>query len=91
MHGDAHPGNLYFRNGAAGLLDWQAVRRGHPGRELAYTLATCMTTLDRQAAERDLLDVYRARWPPRAVRRSIATTCGSAVPPGRAVRLHRRR
>ncbi|MFN6554881.1 phosphotransferase [Mycolicibacterium septicum] len=59
MHGDAHPGNLFFRNGEAGLLDWQAVRRGHPGRELAYTLVTCMTTADRQAAERDLLDEYR--------------------------------
>lgn len=59
MHGDAHPGNLFFRNNEAGLLDWQAVRRGHPGRELAYTLVTCMTTADRQAAERDLLDEYR--------------------------------
>ncbi len=59
MHGDAHPGNLYFRNGAAGLLDWQAVRRGHPGRELAYTLVTSMTTADRQAGERELLDEYR--------------------------------
>jgi hypothetical protein len=59
MHGDAHPGNLYFRNGAAGLLDWQAVRRGHPGRELAYTLVTSMTTADRQASERELLDEYR--------------------------------
>jgi Phosphotransferase enzyme family len=59
MHGDAHPGNVYFRNGAAGLLDWQAVRRGHPGRELAYTLVTSMTTADRQASERDLLDEYR--------------------------------
>lgn len=59
MHGDAHPGNLFFRDGEAGLLDWQAVRRGHPGRELAYTLVTCMTTADRQAAERDLLDEYR--------------------------------
>jgi Phosphotransferase enzyme family len=59
MHGDAHPGNVYFRNGAAGLLDWQAVRRGHPGRELAYTLVTSMTTADRQAGERDLLDEYR--------------------------------
>jgi hypothetical protein len=59
MHGDAHPGNVYFRNGEAGLLDWQAVRRGHPGRELAYTLVTCMTTADRQASERDLLDDYR--------------------------------
>ncbi|MBU8822557.1 phosphotransferase [Mycolicibacterium goodii] len=59
MHGDAHPGNLFFRNGEAGLLDWQAVRRGHPGRELAYTLITSMTTTDRQAAERDLLEEYR--------------------------------
>ena len=59
MHGDAHPGNVYFRNGAAGLLDWQAVRRGHPGRELAYTLVTSMTTADRQASERELLDEYR--------------------------------
>src|SRR4029077_2675645 len=36
MHGDAHPVNVYFRDGKAGLLDWQAVRRGHPARELAY-------------------------------------------------------
>ena len=59
MHGDAHPGNTYFRNGEAGLLDWQAVRRGHPGRE-AYTLVTSMTTADRQACERELLDYRRA-------------------------------
>lgn len=58
-HGDAHPGNLYFRNGQAGLLDWQFVRRGHPGRELAYTLITGMTTADRQAHQRELLEVYR--------------------------------
>ncbi|MGA9488960.1 MAG: phosphotransferase [Mycobacterium sp.] len=59
MHGDAHPGNVYFRGDEAGLLDWQAVRRGHPGRELAYTLITGMTTADRQAGERDLLATYR--------------------------------
>jgi hypothetical protein len=59
MHGDAHPGNVYFRNGEAGLLDWQAVRRGHPGRELSYTLITGMTTTDRQACERELLAAYR--------------------------------
>jgi aminoglycoside phosphotransferase (APT) family kinase protein len=59
MHGDAHPGNVYFRNDEAGLLDWQAVRRGHPGRELAYTLITSMTPADRQAHQRDLLDTYR--------------------------------
>ncbi|CAN5166713.1 phosphotransferase [soil metagenome] len=60
MHGDAHPGNVYFRNGQAGLLDWQAVRRGHPSRELAYTLITSMTTAGREAAQSDLLDGYRA-------------------------------
>jgi aminoglycoside phosphotransferase (APT) family kinase protein len=59
MHGDAHPGNVYFRGGGAGLLDWQAVRRGHPGRELAYTLVTSMTAEDRRAGQRDLLDGYR--------------------------------
>jgi Ser/Thr protein kinase RdoA (MazF antagonist) len=59
MHGDAHPGNMYFRDGEPGLLDWQAVRRGHPSRELAYTLITSLTPEDRRAAQRDLLDVYR--------------------------------
>jgi Ser/Thr protein kinase RdoA (MazF antagonist) len=59
MHGDAHPGNVYFRDGNAGLLDWQAVRRGHPSRELAYTLITSLTPEDRRAAQRDLLDDYR--------------------------------
>lgn len=59
MHGDAHPGNVYFRDGEAGLLDWQAVRRGHPGRELSYTLVTGMTADDRRRHQRDLLDHYR--------------------------------
>jgi len=59
MHGDAHPGNVYFRAGRAGLLDWQAVRRGHPSRELAYTLVTSMTAADRQSTQRELLEVYR--------------------------------
>jgi aminoglycoside phosphotransferase (APT) family kinase protein len=59
MHGDAHPGNMYFHGGKAGLLDWQAVRRGHPSRELAYTLITSLTPEDRRATERELLDDYR--------------------------------
>jgi Ser/Thr protein kinase RdoA (MazF antagonist) len=59
MHGDAHPGNMYFYGGKAGLLDWQAVRRGHPSRELAYTLVTSLTPEDRRATQRDLLDDYR--------------------------------
>jgi len=76
MHGDAHPGNVYFRNGEAGLLDWQAVRRGHPSRELAYTLITSMTTADRQVCERELLDEYR---------RVLAGAGGSRTRPRRAV------
>jgi hypothetical protein len=39
---------------------WEAgAARPSPGRELAYALVTCMTTADRQASERDLLDDYR--------------------------------
>jgi aminoglycoside phosphotransferase (APT) family kinase protein len=56
---DPHPGNCYFANGFAGLLDWQTARRGHPMRDVAYFIVTGMTTLDRQANERGLLDVYR--------------------------------
>ena len=59
LHGDAHPGNTYFRDGRAGLLDWQVVRRGHPARDLAYTMVLGMPTDDRRAVERDLLDTYR--------------------------------
>ncbi|MGQ9350353.1 phosphotransferase [Mycolicibacterium gilvum] len=59
MHGDAHPGNLYFRAGQAGLLDWQAVRRGHPSRELAYTLTTSMPAERRRESQRELLEAYR--------------------------------
>ena len=59
LHGDAHPGNTYFRDGKAGLLDWQVVRRGHPARDLAYTMVLGMPTDDRRAVERDLLDTYR--------------------------------
>jgi Ser/Thr protein kinase RdoA (MazF antagonist) len=58
LHGDSHPGNTYFRDGVAGLLDWQVVRRGHPSRDLTYTLVLGLPTFQRRAAERDLLDVY---------------------------------
>lgn len=59
LHGDGHPGNVFFRNGEAGLLDWQVVKRGHPTRDLAYSLITGMTTEERRANQRELLDVYR--------------------------------
>ena len=89
MHGDAHPGNVYFRNGAAGLLDWQAVRRGHPSRELAYTLVTSMTTADRQASERDMLDGYRRALAAPAAPTWTATSCGIATGRARCTRTSR--
>jgi Ser/Thr protein kinase RdoA (MazF antagonist) len=58
LHGDSHPGNTYFRHGNAGLLDWQVVRRGHPSRDLTYTLVLGLPTDDRHSSERDLLGVY---------------------------------
>jgi aminoglycoside phosphotransferase (APT) family kinase protein len=60
LHGDGHPGNVFFRNGKAGLLDWQVVKRGHPARDLAYSLIIGMTTDERRASQRELLDIYRA-------------------------------
>lgn len=59
LHGDSHPGNTFFRNGQAGLLDWQVVRRGHPSRDLAYAIVLGTPVLDRGTVERDLLDAYR--------------------------------
>ncbi|WP_431231383.1 phosphotransferase family protein [Mycolicibacterium psychrotolerans] len=59
LHGDSHPGNTFFRNGRAGLLDWQVVRRGHPSRDLAYAIVLGTPVADRGTVERDLLDTYR--------------------------------
>jgi hypothetical protein len=60
LHGDAHPGNTYFRDGRAGLLDWQVVRRGHPSRDLAYAIVLGTPVDDRGGVERELLDTYRS-------------------------------
>jgi hypothetical protein len=60
LHGDSHPGNTYFRDGRAGLLDWQVVRRGHPSRDLAYAIVLGTPVSDRARVERDLLDTYRS-------------------------------
>jgi Phosphotransferase enzyme family len=63
LHGDGHPGNMFFRDGKAGLLDWQVVKRGHPSRDLAYSLIIGMTTDERRANQRELLDTYRKALP----------------------------
>jgi hypothetical protein len=61
LHGDPHPGNVYLHGEqAAGLLDWQAVRRGNPLRDVTYHLVLGMAVPDRRAHERDLLAHYAA-------------------------------
>jgi hypothetical protein len=81
LHGDPHPGNVYLLDEGAGLLDWQAVRRGHPLRDVTYHLVLGMTVPDRRAHERDLLAHYTAE---------LAAHGGPAIHPDEAWRQHRR-
>jgi aminoglycoside phosphotransferase (APT) family kinase protein len=56
-HGDAHMGNLYFRPDPA-FLDWQGVCRAPWADDVTYLIGGALTTEDRRAHERDLLDGY---------------------------------
>lgn len=58
VHHDCHPGNLYWRAGKAGLLDWQLVRRGDGIGDVAYLLASSLRPDDRANNERALLAEY---------------------------------
>ncbi|HEY6573347.1 MAG TPA: phosphotransferase [Mycobacterium sp.] len=60
LHGDAHVGNVYLLpDGTVGFLDWQVARRGNFSLDLGYFLQGALTTEDRRAAERALLEEYR--------------------------------
>lgn len=41
------------------MTDWQTFATGDWGRDVAYTISTCLTTENRRAWERDLLRGYR--------------------------------
>jgi Ser/Thr protein kinase RdoA (MazF antagonist) len=58
VHHDCHPGNLFWHEGAAGLLDWQLVRAGEGVSDVAYLLATALEPETRRAHERDLVWRY---------------------------------
>ncbi len=61
LHGDPHIGNTYvLPNDDIGFLDWQMVRRGNFALDLGYFLQGALTVDDRRAAERTLLEQYRA-------------------------------
>jgi len=62
------------------LLDWQAVRRGHPSRELAYTLVhehDHRPTAGPVNANSSTTTAWR--WPTQAVPTSTAMSCGTAT------------
>jgi hypothetical protein len=68
LHGDAHLGNLYIdHDGAAGLLDWQAPRKGPWAHDVAYFLISSLDMLDRREWERPLLQHYLAALEARGV------------------------
>lgn len=61
LHGDPHPGNIYFlSDGAVGLLDWQLARRGPWTHDVSYAISSALSPEDRRASERDLLNMYRS-------------------------------
>ena len=58
LHGDYHLGNLYFDGGAAGVLDWQSMRRGPWAHDFAYFLVSALDMADRREWEKPLLRHY---------------------------------
>ncbi len=59
VHHDCHPGNLaQFPDGRVVLFDWQLVRAGPWASDVAYLLATSLSTDERRAHERRLLQSY---------------------------------
>ncbi len=64
QHGDLRTDNVLFRDGPstrATLLDFQTVRLGPPGPDLAYFLGSSLSTETRRATEAEHLDAYHRR------------------------------
>ncbi len=67
LHGDPHPGNVYFIDAApssgaglrGGLFDWQVLRRGNGTRDLTYFLVLGLDTDQRRQHGEALLARYR--------------------------------
>jgi hypothetical protein len=60
LHGDPHPGNIYFLpDGGVGLLDWQLARRGPWTHDVSYAITSALEPDDRRRHERALLADYR--------------------------------
>lgn len=58
-HNDTHLRNWYIApGGRMALTDWQTFAGGHWGRDVAYTISTCLSAENRRAWERELLQFY---------------------------------
>ena len=58
IHHDCHPGNLFWNQSKPGLLDWQLVRFGEGISDVAYFLATSLSTENRRLHEAELITLY---------------------------------
>jgi thiamine kinase-like enzyme len=59
VHHDCHPGNLaQFVDGRVVLFDWQLVRAGPWASDVAYLLSTSLSTDERRAHERPVIECY---------------------------------
>ncbi len=59
IHGDYELDNMLFVDDEIIVLDWQLSGKSFPGQDLAFFLTACATD-ETVAAERELLDAYRA-------------------------------
>ncbi len=58
IHGDSHVGNMFFRDGEVGLLDWQVVQHGQGIRDVGYFLMNSVDIEMRRGHERELVELY---------------------------------
>ncbi len=58
IHGDAHVGNMYFKDHEVGFLDWQVVRQGQGMRDVSYFIVSSLPTEIRRAHETELIQLY---------------------------------
>lgn len=59
LHGDGHPGNLYWTAQGPGFTDWQLIQHGNWALDVAYHIASVLPEDLAAREERRLLDHYR--------------------------------
>jgi len=58
LHGDCHPGNVYWTAEGPGFTDFQLLQRGNWALDVAYHLSSMLPTEVAEREERRLLDHY---------------------------------